>query len=124
VRRNLLVYTGITPVKSDIGNDHQAVEDVEVDDEIKTVQDFVGYTCGVADKDNEKKDDAFTGVFARCIRFIDRERPRGAKTEKHNDFKDTHTSVNSFTTATLRLGRATQPHWIFIRSSAISWASS
>jgi hypothetical protein len=50
---NLSIHRGIAVIQGDIGNHHQAVEDIKIDNEIQTMQDFVRDARRIAGKDNE-----------------------------------------------------------------------
>lgn len=66
-KRILFVYKGVAPVEGDVRNYHQAVEQIQIDDKIKIVKDFMQYARRVAEQDNEKKDNAFARILARSV---------------------------------------------------------
>jgi hypothetical protein len=67
VERPLFGYESVAIVEGDVRNYHKAVEDIQVNDEITAVQNFVGNARRVTEQDDEQEDNAFTGVFARRV---------------------------------------------------------
>ena len=77
-------------MEQDVNTNHGQVDNVENDDNIRVIKDFMQNTRKVTKPDNQQKGKAFALNWMGNDRFVDGKRPGNAETEKHNNFKNAH----------------------------------
>ena len=86
----LRIFPIIIVAQKHVGCDHRSVDDVQRYNPVPGMQIFVNNPGDIANHDKPQKEIAFRAGGLESVRFGDRERPRCAKTDQHDDFKYAH----------------------------------
>ncbi len=90
VLRRSAVFPVVIVAKKHIGCDHRGVDDVQRYNPVPGIEIFMDNPGDIANHDKPQKEIAFRAGGFESVRFGDREGPRCAKTDQHDNFKYAH----------------------------------
>ena len=90
VLRRSAVFPVVIVAKKHVGCDHRGVDDIQRYNPVPGMQIFMDNPGNITNHDKPQKEVAFRAGGFESVRFGDREGPRRAKTDQHDNFKYAH----------------------------------